>query len=294
MKKKISKLLSILLTVCFISTTPNITYAKIGDVVGHTKYTDIVAYINHFAIQSYNYNGYTYVVAEDLRNFGFCVEWNGYARTLNISRDTYNNNINQYSIPSVVPKNMVGTDAHKVLETDIRTYVNGVLSDSGNINGKTVISFEDLKQFGKVEYNDDIRAIKLWVEDGLQMNREMQKLRVIDGFGEGYSNLYQAETVAVNMILEFINDYSFATLGDVNVIEYNGKYYFDAIMCGNGYTDDAHLIISVDKSCKNPELVFIGTGLDEPLDEENEKSVDLYTFIYEYDGWTKVDVDKVL
>ena len=57
---------------------------KIGDVVGHTYYTDIAARINGHPLRSYNIGGETAVVAEDLREYGFSVVWDGEARTLTV------------------------------------------------------------------------------------------------------------------------------------------------------------------------------------------------------------------
>ena len=171
-------------------SAPHAAKAQNGDVTGYTRYTDIAAYINHFAIQSYNYNDTTYIVAEDLRNFGFRVEWNGDDRTLNIYRDNSHNSINQYGIPRAVSSDMVGQNAMPILETDIKTYIDGALSDSGNIDGKTVIPFKALGQFGNVEYDDSIRAAKLWVEDGLQKNSVMQSLLPSGDFGENDANPY--------------------------------------------------------------------------------------------------------
>ncbi len=176
MKRKLSKLLSVMLVMCMTLSAPLSAKAQNGDVVGYTRYTDIAAYINHFAIQSYNYNDTTYIVAEDLRDFGFRVEWNGDDRTLNITRDSAVNSINQQSIPRAVSADMVGQYATPILETDIQTFINGELADSGNIDGKTVIPFKALGQFGAVEYDDSIRAAKLWVSDGLQVNSTMQSL----------------------------------------------------------------------------------------------------------------------
>ena len=190
MRRKIFKLLSGALTALFVFPTALGASAELGDISGYTKYTDIAAYINHFAIQSYNYNDTTYVVAEDLRDFGFLVEWNGDNRTLSVSRDSRSNSINQRSIPQAVSADIVGTDALPILETDIKTYINGELTDSGNIDGKTVIPFKSLAQFGNILYDDSIRSAKLWIEDGLQINTVMQSLLSKDGLYESGANPY--------------------------------------------------------------------------------------------------------
>ena len=58
-----------------------------GDIVNYVLYTDIVTYIDGEAIQSYNIEGYTAIIVEDLESFGFDVEWDNEARTLTVVRD---------------------------------------------------------------------------------------------------------------------------------------------------------------------------------------------------------------
>ena len=176
MKKSIfKKITALVMTLILVSSTLGV-FAKSGDVMCYTKVTDIATYINHYAIQSYNINDRTFVCAEDLRNFGFNVEWNDLSRTLNITRNTENNNIDQYSIPYKANLSMLGQNDKPVYETDIKTLVNGVEAISFNIGGATVVDFESLSAFGPVEWNNDIRALKLWVEDGLEMCPFMQSL----------------------------------------------------------------------------------------------------------------------
>lgn len=75
------KKLFLILAVAVLSAVP----AR-AEVIGEVLSTDIVTFIDGSPIKSYNYNDYTYVVAEDLRNYGFAVDWNADARSLNISR----------------------------------------------------------------------------------------------------------------------------------------------------------------------------------------------------------------
>ena len=82
--KKVSALFFL---ICFliISCSSLTVSARVGDVIGTAYHTDIVAYINHYAIPSYISNGQSCIVAEDLKYFGFNVVWNGSKRTLEIS-----------------------------------------------------------------------------------------------------------------------------------------------------------------------------------------------------------------
>jgi hypothetical protein len=84
MKKFITAFCAIGIVITALSTT---ALANIGDTIGYAKYTDISAYINHYPIASYNINDYTAIVAEDLRNYGFDVAWNGNDRSLSITRN---------------------------------------------------------------------------------------------------------------------------------------------------------------------------------------------------------------
>ena len=168
MKKKfIGIFLAILLLIGQVTGA----YASLGDVEAYTTYIDICAYINHYIIESYNINGYTVVIAEDLIHYGFDVNWDGNARTLHIYRnfDMMEVDSSKLSIPYETAPNMVGKQALPVLSTDIKTFVNGVEAKSYNIDGRTVVDFESLSAFGSVQWNPDLRNIKLWVEDGLTM-----------------------------------------------------------------------------------------------------------------------------
>lgn len=60
--------------------------AGTGQVVDWALYTDITAQINGHPLRSYNVNGSTAVVAEDLQGYGFQVLWDGEARTLSVER----------------------------------------------------------------------------------------------------------------------------------------------------------------------------------------------------------------
>lgn len=161
MKKKISL---ILLVVTLLSCFYQVSAEKNGDVVNKALFTDIVAYINHYPIQSFNVDGYTTVVAEDLANYGFNVEWNEAERSLRVTSNDKAKEITPYGSVYKIPDYLVGIKAQNVLYTDIKTYINGQEVKSYNIGGKTIIYFEDLKPYGEVVWVPEIRAIKMWIE----------------------------------------------------------------------------------------------------------------------------------
>lgn len=160
MKKSIFKILVMVLIVAAMST---VAFAAIGDVLGYAMYTDIAAYINHYPITSYNINGYTAIVVEDLRNYGFDVTWNQDARTLTVVRNNATEIIGKSEVYKYSYK--AGQNSFAYVETDIVTYVNGQPVTSYNIGGQTCIYIDTLAIYGGVEWCPDIRAIKLFVND---------------------------------------------------------------------------------------------------------------------------------
>lgn len=155
-------LISIILT-AFIPTT----LAGSGDIIGYARYTDISAYINHYPITSYNINDYTVVVAEELRNYGFDIAWDGNSRAISITRNSLATEIVPYSTVYKY-SSLAGKEYVPYLETDIKTYVNGNFVESFNINGQTCIYIDSLAPYGEVAWVPEARAIKVRIE-GLPM-----------------------------------------------------------------------------------------------------------------------------
>ncbi len=147
--------------------------AKTGDVIGTALNTDIVAYINHYAVPSFAVNGQSVIVAEDLVNFGFDVRWDQNARALYITRNS-NTNVNQMNVDkSAIP----GTVFAHTLETEIRVFAEGKQITSYAINGYTMIPIEELNMFGTVNWVPEEKAIKLWV-DGLHVMQTKQEVQI--------------------------------------------------------------------------------------------------------------------
>lgn len=140
--------------------------AGTGQVVDWALYTDITAQINGHSLRSYNVNGSTAVVAEDLRGYGFQVLWDGEARTLSVERamDGAGSPALPVSWPDYTPPALtqpVGTRAQPILSTDIETYVAGQYVSSCNIDGETLIWFSDLAPYGAVTFDEDSRTAQL-------------------------------------------------------------------------------------------------------------------------------------
>ena len=220
-----------LMVICIV--TPVNAY-KIGDVIGEAVYTDIIASINDYNITSYNINNYTAVVAEDLRNYGFDVTWVSEERALYIKRAATNNVASTYIAQKISPS-QIGRKAQNVFYTDIKNYINGVEVKSYNIDGKTIVNFDDLSAFGSVKYDDTTRRIDLSINDGL--NYKISAPCVLSTFAP--SGLYfkinsagglQIRWEALNNSNKTINYYTttyymFNSVGDF-AYDMGGKNYF--------------------------------------------------------------------
>ncbi|MBQ2942706.1 MAG: hypothetical protein IJD97_10805 [Clostridia bacterium] len=164
MKKLFTLLLSVIIlaTGSVVCTNAN----NYGAIINKTVYTDIIASINDYNIASFNIDGYTAVVAEDLRNYGFDVQWKPEERALYITRANTNSVASTYIAPEI-SQSQIGKKAFDVIATDIKTYINGNLVTSYNIGGQTIIYFNDLAVFGGISYSDATRRLDLDITDGL-------------------------------------------------------------------------------------------------------------------------------
>ncbi len=183
------KILSVLIILCLL---PQMCTAA---VLGNSIYTDIATYINHYPIPSYHFKNLTLIVAEDLENYGFNVKWNEYAQSLTITRNK-DKKISELvtfrpETYLIGQKNLTITDTHiKVFYKSYRYYNNpqfyqlsafyGYVSDTSN--GKILINVDDLSCFDNttVVWCPDIKAMKVWIEDGMPVNSSFDNLRRFD------------------------------------------------------------------------------------------------------------------
>ena len=131
-------------------------YAGAGSVINKVLHTDIMCKIGGKAIRSYNIDGNTAIVAEDLLNYGFGVTWDGDARTLSVTKGS-GEAVGMGDIPKDTAE--VGSYAMDVYATDITTYVDGKKVKGYNIGGYTIIFVDDLAAFGNVSWNGEAREI---------------------------------------------------------------------------------------------------------------------------------------
>lgn len=154
---------------CLTIAVPAFAYApkKIGKVYS----TDIIAYVNDVPIRSYNYMDQTFVIAEDLRNYGFDVIWNGTDRTVTITPPKADTKIelSAEKQQELTKRMTIGRPLYDVYWTDIKTKLddsltleNDAYAKTCNINGQTMILFSELgKYYGKTEWDPENRVAKV-------------------------------------------------------------------------------------------------------------------------------------
>ena len=150
---------SISLSIALALTLTLPAAADVGDVAGHTYYTDIVAQIDGRPLRSYNIGDATAVVVEDLRDYGFTVTWDGEERTLTVERDPSAQVSGTY-IPQEQTQ-PVGSLAGEIYDTDIRTYVQGEWVESFALDGVTAIRFSELERAGTFTWSEETRISAL-------------------------------------------------------------------------------------------------------------------------------------
>ena len=234
-REKVKKFFSLVLSISMMLEMVTVTYAKTGDVIGYAKYTDISAYINHYPIISYNINDYTAVVAEDLRNYGFNVVWDGENRSLSITKNTDATQITPYGTVYKYSAK-AGENSFPYLQTDIVAYVDGNKVESFNIDGKTCIYIDALAPYGEVVWVPEIRAIKLWIEDlpikdyepieEIPMTQTVEEMPTIEGSYSGGGTLIPGSIYKIGQWNAYINN---VTSDSINLSFGQGEsdYYID-------------------------------------------------------------------
>ena len=171
---------------------------NVGDKIGTAKATNIIATINGYQLKSYNVEDLTYIVAEDLKYFGINVSFDPFGRTLGINKAEGVTYINP---PVENPNYFELAERSKdrdLLYTDIVTYVADSYVPSYNIDGYTIIRFDELGRFGEVAYDDEKREISLTIDD---LNKNP-----VDTFWD-YNAKNFADSIAKNMSASYSNAY---------------------------------------------------------------------------------------
>lgn len=168
MKSTVKRLLCSALAALLLLALP--VPADAAQITGYYCNTDIVAYVSGAPIRSYNINGWTGIVAEDLVKYGFDVVYDNDARHLSVI--WADRPVTADYVPAVNTK-PIGSRAGNIYKTDItvsleswsdRMYANTSPRFSKpvsgwNIGGQTILLIDELLVFGSVVWDAQARTI---------------------------------------------------------------------------------------------------------------------------------------
>ena len=162
MKKRIN------ITVAFAAAamvfSAGITAMAYGETVGVAHYSGIDTYINNYPIYAYHYNGRQLICAEDLRSYGFDVDWSEEDRALYIGR---NSSASEITGGENIKRQvyLANKRAYNIVNTDIRVFMNNYEIEAFSIDGKMMIKLRELEGYGTVEYNGEENRSSVFIED---------------------------------------------------------------------------------------------------------------------------------
>lgn len=196
MRKHICKTIKLLaaLSILALGISVGIAAYAQDDIIGAAYATDIGAIIDGSPIASYNINGSTYVIAEELRSYGFDVTWDGDAFTLTIEKnDGMPLSLLEADGINVRKDNIsVGRKMYDVYSTDIVTFINGQSADAAFINGQMLIKLRDLGVYGDVSFDEESRVASLeTIKAGLL--KEFEEAADKQTLDLGYGQIYEGQ-----------------------------------------------------------------------------------------------------
>ncbi len=257
------KFLSLLFGMCILCLIMTVAQAWASD-LGYVRQTDIVTFIDYSPIESYNYKDKTYIVAEDLMNYGFDVVWDNEKRELRVDRKQYNFTPYISDFVNEVKVTPTFEPLFKVYPTDIKTYVNGELTESYNIYGRTVINIDFMYHFGNCIYDDSKRLYEVRILEKEIENAKV-KSEVVDESTDYYKYIKTVEEKGIfengelvygikkNVTTNKYGDNTDIYIGDFRnnkTILYSKSYMYNDTMIHYNITSPAK--ISVDGDDVNP------------------------------------------
>ena len=176
MKKIYKKLICFVFALVALTGVMSINaFANSGKEIGNGNFSDIVVYINHYAIPSVNYNGDMYVRLDDIKNYGFSTSYDDATKTTSIHRN-YENYI--ASVETFKCANInVGKFKETFYESNIKVRIgNKDVPTYTDEFDKILFRVKDLANLDNVTANwvPELRCVKIWVNDGLTMRSTPQ------------------------------------------------------------------------------------------------------------------------
>lgn len=204
------KRLYIFFIILFLFINISTVHAK-DKIIGEVLSTDIVVFIDSQPILSYNIQGKTYIVAEDLIEHSFKVDWNETERTLSITLEHEGQRgfLDKAEINQLKENTNIGTPLYSVYSTDIKTYIAQNPVNAYNINGKTLIAVSDLSFYGDIEWSNRQINVKIrpkWLKELWETAKDKQMIYLVNEDNNKQQYIGQIENGKPNGIGKVITD----------------------------------------------------------------------------------------
>lgn len=141
-------------------------------VIGDLYRTDTIAYIDTNPIPVYSYNNKPYVVAEDLEGYGFDIKWNQSEQTLYLNYNMYKEYFPYDNVEYYYVKTKVGY----VYDSGVTVKLDGQTITSYSLDGRMLISLDELWRYGKVNWYDESRTISVTTRNFMDKNPDWETL----------------------------------------------------------------------------------------------------------------------
>lgn len=261
--------------------------SAVEEYVGVAKHTNVVTYINDYAIPSYHLNGYTFITVESLEYYGFDIKWNEYNKTLRIIK---NEKKEASPLPTLRSKpEDIGKEMFKMHKTEVRTFIGDYgyeIECLGGLPGYTLINVDNLGVFGSITWVAEEEKVKVYIKGAPMASYESYV--PIDPYPyDYYDDCYHTQvhswncTANENGFFLFFSNYDdnktvfgkCSGFFDIEIIDsdgkqrYKGKKYFDtedftAIPYIYGWMDEPlSVVVNVEKYEMRPATKKDGLGL---------------------------------
>ena len=148
--------------------------AHAEEYLGDMYSSSTIAMIDCEEIPVYTYNDYPYVIAEDLNGYGFDVKWNAIDKTLYVD---YNADKQFYPYDDYnIYFSLASDKVSKVYSSEIKVKLQGVEIPSYSLNGRMLISIDELWRLGSVNWYNESHTISFTSYKFLENNPDWEIL----------------------------------------------------------------------------------------------------------------------
>jgi hypothetical protein len=143
-----------------LAETPS--QAMQGRFIGYATRTDIRLFVNGQSMEGFNIDGHVFVIAEELRNYGFDVSWNPTTRIVQIGHTPYMM-MGETQVVRPYIAHATGAPVFRYYHSDIVALVNGIRVPSYNIQNLTLVRAEDIvRPTGRSFWNAQNRTLRVY------------------------------------------------------------------------------------------------------------------------------------